>query len=132
MAIDFYDVLDQNEIDGQGKDTPILSEEGDASWYKVMIHPPQHVPAGEYVLAFSYQVTVSATNNSVLWRTVGSVVLDEEELHIDRERPILRGTYFFNLSWAGGDFNLDMEMSRDGTSFTADCDYAEFLLTRRS
>ncbi|RKX64579.1 MAG: hypothetical protein DRP42_06140 [Tenericutes bacterium] len=129
---DFYNVLDQNEIDGQGADTPILSEEADVAWDKVMIHPPQDVPEGEYIIAFSYQVSLSATNNSILWRAVGSVLLDEEEVHVDNQRPLVRGTYFFNLSWPGGQFLLDMEMARAGTSFTANCDYAEFTLTRRS
>ena len=128
----FYDVLDSNEIDGQGKDTNVSAEEGDTTWTKVMVHPAQDVPAGNYDLSFSYQVTFSATNNSVLWRTVGSVLLDEEELHVDRARPLLRGSYNFNLSWEGGPFELDIEMARDGTSFTAMCDFAEFSLKRRS
>ena len=130
--MEFYDVLDANEIDGQGKDTTIDAEEGDVAWTKVMVHPAQEVPAGNYDLSFSYQATFSATNNSILWRAVGSVILDEEELHIDRARPLLRGSYNFNLSWEGGPFNLDIEMARDGTSFTAVCDFAEFSLKRRS
>ena len=130
--MEFYNILDENEIDGQGKDTTITAEESDVTWTKVMVHPAQEVPAGNYDLSFSYQATFSATNNSILWRVIGSVALGEEELHIDRARPLLRGSYNFNLSWEGGPFNLDIEMARDGTSFTAVCDFAEFSLKRRS
>ncbi len=132
MNVEFYSVLDLNEIDGQGKDTTISAEENNTSWTKVMIHSPQEVPAGQYLFAVSMQITFSATNNSILWRTAGSIILDEEELHIDRARPLLRHTYFFNLSWDGGLFNIDIEMARDGTSFSAVADYAEFVLTRRT
>ena len=130
--MEFYDVLDANEIDGQGKDTVIDAVETDIEWSKVMIHPAQEVPAGDYVLAMSMQVSFSATNNSILWRAVGAVALNEEELHLDKTRLLIRHTYFFNLSWDGGLFAFDMEMARANTSFTATADYAEFTLTRRS
>ncbi len=130
--MEFYNVLDNNEIDGQGKDVEILAEEANTEWTKVMIHPAQEVPEGNYDLSFSYQITFDSTNNSVLWRVVGSVIMAEEELHVDRERPLLRGSYNFNLSWNGGPFNLDIEMARSGTSFAAMCDFAEFSLKRRS
>ena len=130
--MEFYAILDANEIDGQGKDVIIDAEEGDVAWTKVVAHPAQEVPAGEYVFAVSMQSTLSSTNNSALWRVAGSVVLDEEELHVDRARPLIRHTYFFNLSWEGGPFNIDIEMARDGTSFTALSDYAEFVLSRRT
>ncbi len=129
---ELYDVLDANEIDGQGKDADILAVEADTAWSKVMIHPAQEVPAGDYVLALSMQVTFSANNNSILWRAAGAVALDEEELHLDKTRLLIRHTYFFNLSWDGGLFAFDMEMARANTSFTAVADYAEFTLTRRS
>ncbi len=130
--MEFYNVLDNNEIDGQGKDVEILAEEADVEWSKVMVHPAQEVPAGDYVFAVSMQCTLSVTNNSILWRTAGSVILGEEELHVDRQRPLLRHTYFFNLSWEGGPFNVDIEMAKDGTSFAAIADFAEFVLTRRT
>ena len=128
----FYDVLDANEIDGQGKDTDILAEEGDATWTKVLVHPAQQVPAGNYDFVMSLQATVSSTNNSVVYRVVGDVTMEEVELHIDRERPTTREAYFFNMSWDGGPFAMDIEMARSGTSFSANCDFAEFSLRRRS
>ena len=130
--MEFYAVLDANEIDGQGKDTDIVAEEADVAWTKVLIHPAQEVPAGNYDFVMSLQASVSSTNNSVVYRVVGSVVMAEVELHIDRERPTIRESYFFNLSWEGGPFAVDIEMARDGTSFTASCDFAEFSLRRRS
>ena len=130
--MDFYAVLDANEIDGQGKDVDIVAEEGDATWTKVLIHPAQQVPAGNYDFVMSLQATVSSTNNSVVYRVVGDVTMEEVELHIDRERPTTREAYFFNMSWDGGLFAVDIEMARDGTSFAANCDFAEFSLRRRS
>ncbi len=130
--MEFYAVLDANEIDGQGKDVDIVAEEGEATWTKVLVHPAQEVPAGNYDFVMSLQATVSSTNNSVVYRVVGSVVMEEVELHIDRERPTIREAYFFNMSWDGGLFNVDIEMARDGTSFAANCDFAEFSLRRRS
>jgi len=130
--MELYDVLDANEIDGQGKDVDIIAEEGDATWTKVLIHPAQEVPAGNYDFAISLQATVSSTNNSVVYRIVGDASMDEVELHIDRERPTTREVYFFNLSWEGGPFAMDIEMARSGTSFSANCDFAEFSLRRRS
>ena len=130
--MEFYTVLDANEIDGQGKDVDIVAEEGEAAWTKVLVHPAQEVPAGNYDFVMSLQATVSSTNNSVVYRVVGSVVMEEVELHIDRERPTIREAYFLNMSWDGGLFNVDIEMARDGTSFAANCDFAEFSLRRRS
>ena len=130
--MEFYDVLDANEIDGQGKDVDIVAEEGDATWTKVLIHPAQQVPAGNYDFVMSLQATVSSTNNSVVYRVVGDVTMEEVELHIDRERPTIREAYFFNMSWDGGPFALDIEMARSGTSFSSNCDFAEFSLRRRS
>ena len=71
--MEFYTVLDANEIDGQGKDVDIVAEEGDATWTKVLIHPAQQVPAGNYDFVMSLQATVSSTNNSVVYRVVGDV-----------------------------------------------------------
>ncbi len=130
--MEFYAVLDNNEIDAQGKDTDVLAVESDTEWTKVCIREPQDVPAGDYVFAVSLQATLSATNNSLLWRVNGSVELGEEELKVDRERPLVRHTYFFNLSWDGGLFNVDIEMARANTSFAVMCDFAEMVLTRRS
>ena len=130
--MEFYDVLDANEIDGHGKDVDIVAEEGDATWTKVLVHPAQEVPAGNYDFVMSLQATVSSTNNSVVYRVVGDVTMEEVELHIDRERPTIREAYFFNMSWDGGPFALDIEMARSGTSFSANCDFAEFSVKRRS
>ena len=129
---EFYDVLDANEIDGQGSDVEILALEEAVDWTKVMIHPAQELPAGNYDFALSFQVQFSTTNHSIYYRTVGSVILDEEEIHVDRDRPLTRGTYFFNLSWDGGPFNLDIEMSKDGTNYTVLCQHAEFSVKRRT
>ena len=130
--MEFYAVLDANEIDGQGKDVAILAEEADVDWTKVLIHSAQEVPAGNYDFVMSLQASVDSTNNSVVYRVVGSVTMAEVELHIDRQRPTIREAYFFNMSWDGGLFAVDIEMARDGTSFGATCDFAEFSLRRRS
>ena len=129
---DFYEVMDINEIDGQGSDVSISAEKGDVGWTKVLSHLAQELPEGNYDFSLSFQVSLSATNNSILYRTVGSVSLGAEEIKIDRNSPLARHTYFFNLSWEGGLFNLDIEMARDGTSFTAIADFAEFSVKRRS
>jgi len=129
---DLYEILDLNEIDGQGKDTVIDAVDDDTEWTKVMIHPSQNVPAGNYDFAMSYQISYSVTGKSVNVRVAGSVTLAPIEEKIDKEYLVTRGVYFFNLSWDGGPFNVDMEMARKGTGFTAMCDFAEFSLKRRS
>ena len=130
--IEFYDVMDQNEIDGQDKDTEILALDEDTDWTVVLHNDPQELPQGNYDFAISFQCTLSDTNNSIEYRVGGSVVLDPEELHVDRVQPIARHTYWFNMSWDGGPFSLDIEMSRKNDLFTAMCDYVEFSVKRRS
>ncbi len=130
--IEFYEVLDLNEIDGQGRDTPIDALDEDPDWTVVLHNDPQELPEGNYDFALSFQATLSDTNNSIAYRVVGSITLDPEELHVDRTQPIARHTYWFNLSWDGGLFNIDIEMSRKNSGFTAVCDYAEFSVKRRS
>ena len=130
--MELYDILDMNEIDGQAKDTDITALDEDTDWTVVLHHDPQELPAGDYDFALSFQCTLSDTNNSIEYRCAGSVILDPEELHVDRTQPIARHTYWFNLSWDGGPFTLDIEMSRKNNSFTAVCDFAEFSVKRRS
>ena len=130
--MELYDILDQNEIDGQNKTISIDALDEDADWTPVLIHDPQELPAGNYDFMISFQVTVSETGKSIEYRTIGSVNLGEEEVHVENVQPIKRHMYWFNLSWDGGPFSLQIEMSRKNSSFTAICDFVEFSVTRRS
>jgi hypothetical protein len=129
---ELYDIFDANEIDGQDRDTDIIALDEHTEWTKVLSSSGEDLPEGNYDFAISFQATLSETNKSIEYRVAGSVTLDAEELHVDKVQPIVRHTYWFNLSWDGGIFNVDIEMSRKNDTFTAVCDFAEFSVTRRS
>jgi hypothetical protein len=129
---ELYTVLDQNEIDGQGKDVQVTAIEGDADWTKVMIHAPQEVPAGNYDFVYSFQTLSDTTAKDFLTRLVGSVALPEIDFHIDKLSGYSQHMYGFNLSWDGGPFSTTIEMARKGTGFELMCEFAEFSLKRRS
>ena len=128
----FYDVLDENEIDGQGKDVPILAEFADVYWTVAMVHPAQELPAGNYNFLMTWQALASIKNNTFYYRVNGSVVLPAIDFLVSSNSGRVQHSYGFNLSWDGGPFNLDIEFARDGTGFDLDVEFCEFSVARRS
>ncbi len=126
--MELYDILDANEIDGQDKDNEVF--EIDTA---VLTHPAQELPAGNYDFAYSYQVTSDTGNKDFDMSLFGSVVLVPMTVHLTKSGAgAYRDTYFFNLSWVGGPFDLQMVMKKKDTSFNLMCDFAEFSVKRRS
>ncbi len=120
--------MDENEVDGQEKDTTVLNTDT-----IVLNHLAQEVPAGNYTFAYSYQVTSDTGNKDFTVGLTGSVAIDPMGVHLARtDAGAFRDAYFFNLSWEGGPFNLDMVMAKKDNTFDLVCDFAEFTLTRRS
>jgi len=125
---ELYTILDDNEIDGQDKDNEVY--EIDTA---VLTHTDQELPAGNYDFAYSYQVTSDTGNKDFDMSLLGSVVLVPMTVHLAKSGAgAYRDTYFFNLSWDGGLFNLQMVMKKADTSFSLMCDFAEFSVKRRS
>ena len=126
--MELYAILDENEIDGQGKDVIVLD-----TATVVLDHPTQNVPAGNYDFSYSYQVTTDTGNKDFYMSLEGSVVLADMDVHLAKNNAgAYRDAYFFNLSWEGGPFDLQMVMRKKDTSFDLSCDFAEFSMKRRS
>ena len=125
---ELYAILDENEIDGQNKDQEVFDIDT-----AVLTHLPQELPAGNYDFAYSYQVTTDTGNKDFFMSMLGSITLTEMDVHIAKSGAgAFRDTYFFNLSWEGGPFDIQMIMRKKDTSFNLICDFAEFSLSRRS
>ena len=126
--MELYDILDSNEIDGQGKDTTVLETDT-----VVLDHPAQDLPAGNYDFTYSYQVTSDTGNKNFDMSLIGSVAVVPMVIHLAKAGAgAYRDAYFFNLSWDGGLFDLQMVMKKENTSFNLMCDFAEFSAKRRS
>ena len=128
----FYDVLDANEIDGQGKDVIILAIDTDTEWNSAMNHPAQELPEGNYNFLMTWQTIASTKNNTFFYRVNGSITLPEIDYFVSTNSGRTQHSYGFNLSWEGGPFNLDIEFARDDTTFDLTVEFCEFSITRRS
>jgi hypothetical protein len=130
--MDFFEVMDKNEMDCQGKNVQVTDISHDADWNKVMTQPAQEVPEGNYDFVYSFQTLSDTTAKDFEVRMVGSVTLPAIDFHIDKLSGYSQHMYGFNLSWDGGPFSLDIEMARKNDTFTLMCEFAEFSLKRRS
>ena len=125
---EFYDVLNENEIDGQDSGVTVLETDT-----IVMSHPPQELPSGNYDFSYSYQVTSDSGNKDLYMSTVGSVALPEMDVRLAKDTGgAYREFYSFNVDWIGGLFNVDMIMRKKDNTFILTCDRAEFSMKRRS
>jgi hypothetical protein len=130
--MDLYEVLDRNEIDGQGKNIQVTAVDEDPDWTVVMHHPASEVPEGNYNFIYSFQTLSTVTAKDFDVKLVGSVTLPIVDFHIDKLSGYSQHMYGFNLSWDGGPFELDIEMARKNDTFELMCEFAEFSLTRRT
>ncbi len=129
---ELYTVLDENEIDGQGKDIPILAIFTDTDWTVAMNHPAQELPAGNYNFLITWQTLASTKNNTFFYRVNGSITLPAIDYFVATNSGRTQHSYGFNLSWEGGPFNLDIEFSRDDATFDLMAEFCEFSIARRS
>jgi len=130
--MELYDVLDANEIDGQGKDVDILAVESDTTWTSAMSHPAQELPEGNYNFLITWQTLASTKNNTFFYRVNGSITLPAIDYFVATNSGRTQHAYGFNLSWEGGLFNLDIEFARDDATFDLMAEFCEFSITRRS
>jgi hypothetical protein len=130
--MELYDILDDNEIDGQGKDVPILAIDTDIEWNAAMTHPAQNLPAGNYNFLMTWQALASTKNNTFFYRVNGSIILPEVDFYIVSNSGRVQHSYGFNLSWEGGLFDLSIEFARDDATFDLDVEFCEFSVSRRS
>ena len=129
---ELYEILDSNEIDGQGKNVPILALEGDVDWTVAMNHPAQELPEGNYNFLMTWQTLASTKNNTFFYRVNGSITLPAIDYFVATNSGRTQHSYGFNLSWEGGPFNLDIEFARDGATFDLEAEFCEFSISRRS
>ncbi len=129
---EFYAIMDENEIDGQGKDVDILAVESDTTWTSAMTHPAQTLPAGNYNFLMTWQTLASNKNNTFYYRVNGSITLPIIDYFVATNSGRHQHSYGFNLSWDGGPFELDIDFAKDDNTFDLIAEYCEFSLTRRS
>ena len=135
LEIDFYAVLDINEIDGNAKDVQIDAHNGngapDGDWNDVINHT-QFLPAGDYLFTYDFQVQSTAPNKNFFVRAIESVELPILRFHIERDSGHYQHYYGFPISWDGGDFTFHLQMARNSTDFELMCQFSDFTMTRRS
>ncbi len=129
---ELYEILDTNEIDGQGANTTITALQGDSVWTSGMHHPAQELPAGNYNFLLTWQTIASSKNNTFFYKVTGSILLPEMDYFVATNSGRHQHSYGFNLSWDGGPFTLDIDFAKDDNTFDLIAEYCEFSLTRRS
>ena len=141
MAVELYQVLDWNEIDGSARDVQITTHgsdhDDDATWTTILEHT-QNVPTGNYGFFFDWMIEVQ-TGEEYFFEVMPppgteGVELPVTEIKTERQSGRYYFTYGFPLSWDGGDFTFRLRFKAKDTAGTnnAYVRYADFSLTRRS
>ena len=142
--MEFFSILDFNEIDGSVKDVQITehgSADDEDSWLNAtIISHTQFLPAGDYGFMFDWMAEVH-TNEEYFWRLIPEDGYDGPNLpatEFKTERG--SGRYYFQYgfpySWDGGDFNFRLQFKAKDSAGVSDpapyIRYADFTMTRRS
>ena len=136
MAMELYQILDLNEIDGSVKDVEITTHgtpDDETTWTDILIHT-QFVPAGEYQFLFDWMCEVH-TNEEYYWRLIGDIDLPVTEIKTERQSGRYYFQYGFPYSWpADGDFSFTLQFKAKDSAGLGNSwiRYADFTLTRRS
>ena len=130
--MEFFDVMNHNEIDGKGENIQVTALQADPDWTVVMNHPVQDIPQGSYNFWYSFQTLSTVTAKDFHYKVTGSITLPDIDMHIDKLSGYSQHMYMFTVSWDGGPFELSIEMARKNDTFELMCEYCEFSLERRS
>jgi hypothetical protein len=137
--MDFFEVMDINEIDGQARDVEIVTNgnhDDENTWTDILVDI-QELPAGDYTFAFSFMMEVHQ-NEEYYWRIMpesgDGPVLPYTEVKTERQSGRYYFQYGFIYSWDGGPFNYRFQAkAKDAAGLgNAFVRYMDYTMQRRS